>query len=133
VVAGYHWCVADGNAALTYSLDDQLEAVKRVSPDSLLAEADTAIREQNQARAAALVQKYGELNLPDARFQHAPEIRHQRRRRAPRGEVYRTVSESSPERGRPTVGPACWLARVTASEYGKRADGYEEACKLLRV
>ena len=25
------------------------------------------------------------------------------------------------------------LARVTASEYGKRADGYEQACGLLQV
>ena len=25
------------------------------------------------------------------------------------------------------------LARVTASEYGKRADGYEQACGLLQL
>jgi hypothetical protein len=25
------------------------------------------------------------------------------------------------------------LARVTASEYGKRAPGYEDACRLLKV
>ena len=47
---------------------------------------------------------------------------------------YRTVSEEfartrAAYRWRHLVG----LARVTASEYGKRADGYEEACRLLKV
>ena len=66
VVAGYHLVRGGmGTPHWTYSLDSQLEAVKSVGRESLLTEADAAVREQNQARAAALIQRYGELNLPE--------------------------------------------------------------------
>src|SRR5258708_233998 len=136
VVSGSHLLRCGlGTPHWTYHLDDQLEAIKRVSPDSLLAEADTAIREQNQSRAAALVQRYGEQNLPERPvFNMLLKYATSEDRALHAEKYYRTVSEEFARtrpayRWRQLVG----LARVTASEYGKRADGYEEACRLLKV
>ncbi len=135
IVAGYHVARGQSGVKLTYSLAEQLEAAKRVEPSQLLAHADAAIKEKDQAMAAALVQRYGELDLPsrpvfDLMLKYAT-----REDGSLHGEkYYRTVSEEFARirpsfRWRQLVG----LARVTASEYGKRADGYEEACRLLRV
>jgi hypothetical protein len=136
IVGAYHVAVSRYQTnRWTYSLDAQLDEAKKVEAGSLLTEADAAIRAQDQARAAALIQRYGELGRPerpvfDLMLKYATSedgALHAEK-------YYRTVSEEFRR-----VSPAFrWrqlvaLARVTASEYGKRADGYEEACRLLKV
>ena len=136
VVAAYHAARGNWDAPkLNYSLDAQLEEARKVEAAHLLEHADAAIKEKNQALAAALIQRYGELDMPsrpvfDMMLKYATSedgSLHAEK-------YYRTVSEEF-GRTRPSLR---WrhlvgLARVTASEYGKRADGYEEACKLLKV
>jgi hypothetical protein len=136
VVGAYH--VAVGRYQTnhwSYSLDAQLEEAKKVEAGKLLAEADAAIRAQDQARAAALVQRYGDLGRPERPvFDLLLKYATSEDGALHAEKYYRTVSEefrraSAAFRWRQLVG----LARVTASEYGKRADGYEEACRLLKV
>jgi len=112
-----------------------LEQIKASDPDALLREADESIRGNLQAKASAVIQRYGELGHPPRpvfdlllRFAvsedgalHAEKF-------------YRTVSEEFA-----ATGPAFrWrhlvaLARVTASEFGRPAAGMAEARALLKV
>jgi hypothetical protein len=112
-----------------------LEKVKAASPEDLLKEADGAIRENDQARAAAIVHRYGELGHPprqvfDLLLRYA--VSEDGALHAEK--YYRTVAEEFA-----STRPAFrWrqltaLARVTASEFGKPAAGYEEARALLKV
>jgi hypothetical protein len=112
-----------------------LDEIKVTDPEALLREADDAIRGNLQAKAAALIQRYGELG-------HAPRPAFDLLLRYAVSEdgalhaekFYRTVSEEfaitrAPFRWRHVVG----LARVTASEYGRPAPGMAEARALLKV
>jgi hypothetical protein len=109
--------------------------VKQTDPAALLNELDTAIRGSLQARACAIVQRYGELGHPargifDVCLRYATSedgALHAEK-------YYRTVSEEfaatrAAFRWRQLVG----LARVTASEFGRPAPGYAQACELLGV
>ena len=138
IVGAYHLAAATDNSwrqRQPYSVFDKTEAVTEKNSAVLLTSLDGAIREKNQARAAAIVRQYGkeghgsrpvfDLLLRFATSEdgalHAEKY-------------YRTVSE---EFGR-TRKAFRWehvaaLARVTASECGKRAEGYELACDLLKV
>ncbi len=139
IVAGYH--VVQGNGRLNYRNlqpyphSEHAESVRSITADQLLSKLDDAIRSQEQARAAALAHRAGELKMPskpifDLLLKYATSedgALHAEK-------FYRTVSEEF-ARARPAYK---WrhltgLARVTASEYGRRADGYEEACKLLGI
>lgn len=101
----------------------------------LLGSAEEAIRGNLQARASALIHRYGELGLPerpvfDLLLRYA--VSEDGSLHAEK--FYRTVceefSEARPEfRWRHLVG----LARVTASEYGRPAAGVREARGLLGV
>ena len=104
-------------------------------PTHLLAEADAAIRAGDQARACAVVQRYGDLGhaarpVFDLLLKYATSedgSLHAEK-------YYRTVSEEFARtrkvyRWRQLVA----LARVTASEFGFPAAGYTEACHLLKV
>ena len=112
-----------------------LGEIKTSEADSLLRETEEAIRGNLQARASALVHRYGELGHPPRpmfglllRFAvsedgalHAEKF-------------YRTVSEEfaasrAAFRWRHVVA----LARVTASEFGRPAPGIAEARALLKV
>ena len=112
-------------------------------PEALLKELDGAIRENDQFRAMAVAQRYGEAGgqsrpVFDVLLQYA--ISEDGRLHSEK--YYRTVTEEFT-----TTRPAFrWrqvvaLARVTASMYGfsqqdkkeGRAPGYEEACRLLKV
>ena len=149
MVAAYHAC-AQGGASRSrsfespaYPTDEHRSLVKVADPAGLLAETDDAIRHNDQGRAAAAVQIYGERGhdveavfklmlkysvSEDGRL-HGEKYYHTVR------EEYRTIRPAF--RWRQVVG----LARVTASAYGYdredqhgfRAAGYEEACKLLGV
>jgi hypothetical protein len=118
-----------------YPWPEHREAVRAEGPAALLAEAEAAIRAQDQARACAVVHRYGELDHPSRpvfdlllRFATSEDGSLHAEK------YYRTVREEfararRPFRWRQLVA----LARVTASEYGRTADGYEEACRLLKV
>jgi len=110
-----------------------LEQIKTTDPESLLREADEGIRGNLQARAGAIIHRYGELG-------HAPRPVFDlllgyaiSEDGALHGEkFYRTASEEFQSaraafRWRYLVG----LARVTASEYGRPAAGVREARAIL--
>ena len=89
----------------------------------------------HSARACAIVQRYGELHLPsrpvfDLMLKYA--VSEDGALHAEK--YYRTVSEEFA-----ATRPAFqWrqlaaLARVTASEHGYPAPGYEQACQLLKT
>ena len=112
-----------------------IQEVKSTSPEGLLGDTEEAIHGNLQARASALVQRYGELG-------HAPRPMFDLLLRYAISEdgalhaekFYRTVSEEfaaarSAFRWRHLVA----LARVTASEYGRPAAGVSEAKALLKV
>ena len=116
-------------------LPRHVEQIKSTDADALLREIDEAVRQNLQARAAAIVHRYGELG-------HAPRPVFDLMLRYAISEdgalhaekFYRTVTEEF-RSTRPTFR---WrqlvaLARVTASEYGRPAPGMVEARELLKV
>lgn len=118
-----------------YPLMEHLAAVKEQDSALLLREADAAIHAQDQMHACAVVQRYGDLGHPaqpmfDLLLRYA--ISEDGSLHAEK--FYRTVREEF-GRGRKAFR---WrhvvaLARVTASEYGRPASGYQESCRLLKV
>jgi hypothetical protein len=109
------------------------ERVKTADPAALLRETEAAIKNRDQAFAAALVARYGELGQPagpvfDLMLKYG--VSEDGALHAEK--YYRTVMEefasSRPAfRWRQLVG----LARVTASEFGNPAPGYDQALRLL--
>jgi hypothetical protein len=114
---------------------DHLEQVRQIAADDLLAEAELAIRGNDQARACALVYRYGELDRPprplfDILLRYA--VSEDGALHAEK--YYRTVTEEFAStrktfRWRQVVA----LARVTASECGRPAPGYVELRDLLKI
>lgn len=116
-------------------LSEQLQQITAKDGEALLNETEAAIKAKDQAHAAALIHRYGELQLParpalDLMLRYACSedgSLHAEK-------YYRTASEEFA-----TIRPAFrWrqlvaLARVTASEYGFGSPGYLEASKLLKV
>jgi len=116
-----------------YPYAEQLEGVRAEDAKSLLAQAEEAIRANEQARACAVVHRYGELKLPDRPvFDLLLKYACSEDGALHAEKYYRTVSEEYT-----TFRPAFrWrqlvaLARVTASEYGYPAPGYNESRELL--
>ena len=114
---------------------EHLEKITATEPDVLLRNLHGAIREQDQAMACAIVHRYGELGH-DAEpvFGVLLEYATSEDGALHAEKYYSTVRDEftatrKPLRGRQLVA----LARVTASEYGNRAPGYDEACRLLNV
>jgi hypothetical protein len=138
VVAGYHLMAPTGRIwkeLPAYPFAEHKTEVKAKEAKGLLRELEGAIRDNHQAHAVATVQQYGVLGAParplfDILLRYATSedgTLHAEK-------YYRTVSEEF-GRTRPAYR---WdhlmaLARVTASEFGKRAEGYEQACGLLNV
>jgi hypothetical protein len=118
-----------------YPRPEHLEKVRGVSADRLLAELESAIRDKDQARAAALAHRVG-AETADAKgvlalcrkyavsedgALHAEKY-------------YRTTShEFAATRPAFRWRQLVALARVTASAYGQPAPGLDEARKLLKV
>jgi hypothetical protein len=116
-------------------LPAHLEKITARDAEAVLHDADAAIQAKDQAGAAALVHRYGELKLPerpvfDLLLRYAC---------SEDGDLhaekyYRAVCEEFA-----TIRPAFrWrqlvaLARVTASEYGHPSPGYIEATRLLKL
>lgn len=134
IVGAYHTAGQAGRATeQPYPPAEHLEQVRGKDPKTLLASADSAIREKDQFRASAIIGRYGELG-------HAPRPVFDLLLRYATSEFgalhaekyYRTVSEEFVKtraafRWRQLVAQA----RVTASEYGNQAAGYQEARELL--
>jgi hypothetical protein len=137
LICGAYHTAGQNNGKLKepYPPAEQLEKIKAKDGETLLRDAEDAIKSNDQARAAALVHCYGELKLPerpifDLLLRYA--VSEDGALHAEK--YYRTVSEefgkSRPAfRWRQLVA----LARVTASEHGFPAPGYAEACRLLKV
>lgn len=118
-----------------YPREEARERITARAPEVLLAEAQEAIRGRDQARAAAAIQRYGELGHParaalDVLLRYA--VSEDGALHAEK--YYRTAVEDfaatrAPFRWRHLVG----LARVTASAHGYPAPGMEEARRVLGV
>jgi hypothetical protein len=136
IVGAYHTAGQSGGLNKEPNpLPEHLEKIKAKDADTLLGDTESAIKERDQARAAALVHRYGELALPerpvfDLLLRYA--VSEDGALHAEK--YYRTVTEEFAAmrpafRWRELVA----LARVTASESGFPAAGYAEACRLLKV
>lgn len=118
-----------------YPREDAREQVRTVAADRLLPDLEDAIRNRNQVRAAALVQRYGESNqqprpLWDLLLRYG--ISEDGALHAEK--FYRTVTEEfSSTRAAFRWRHLIALARVTASEHGYAAPGHVDACRLLGV
>jgi hypothetical protein len=134
IVGAFHTA---GQTSMTtkdpYPYAKLLDEIDSKDGTKLLGQAEEAIRGKDQARACAVVHRYGELNLPerpvfDLLLKYA--VSEDGALHAEK--YYRTVSEEFVTmrpafRWRQLVG----LARVTASEYGFPAPGVQEARGLL--
>jgi len=114
---------------------EHLEKIKAKDTAGLLAELDGAVRTNDQAQAAAVTHRYGELGF-DARKLFDVLLRYATSEDGAlhAEKFYRTTSDEFAT-ARPVFKwrHAVALARVTASEHGRKAPGYEDACKLLKV
>jgi hypothetical protein len=135
IVGAYHTAGQSQGRSHAYPFTEHLEKVQPTDAARLLQETEAAVKNQDQARACALVHRYGTLGHParpvfDLLLSYG--ISQDGALHAEK--YYRTVAEEFT-----TIRPAFrWreltaLARVTASEYGTPAPGYAEACGLLKV
>jgi len=116
-------------------VESQLKAVKTTDPDGLLREANEAIRGNLQAHASAIIARYGQLGHdPRAVFDLLIRYAVSEDGSLHAEKFYRTASEEFAStrpayRWRHLVA----LSRVTASEYGRPADGMAQARELLKA
>jgi hypothetical protein len=136
IVGAFHTAgQSRGQRKTPHPLPEQLEQIRSTDPAALLRDAEDAIRHKDQARACALVHRYGELGhtarpVFDLLLRYA--VSEDGALHAEK--YYRTVTEEFAATRRAFR----WrhleaLARVTASEYGFPAPGYAEACRLLKT
>lgn len=112
-----------------------LKSVTSTDPGVLLVELDGAIREKNQELVCGIVRRYCDLGHPhrgvlDLLLGYATS-----EDGALHAEKYYRTTTDELGRARPAhqTRQLVALARVTASEFGTPAPGYEEACGLLKV
>ena len=143
IVAGYHVAIHTPFKGDSYPLAEHRAAIKASDKEGLLAEAEDAVRHNDQGRAAAAIALFGEKGgTPEAVYERMLKYTISEDGRLHGEKYFQTVMEEYKTtrpafRWRQIVG----LARVTASAYaydredkhGKRAPGYEEACKMLKV
>jgi hypothetical protein len=144
IVAAYHAGIQSPPFQTpAYPTDEHQALVKPRDATGLLAETDDAIRHNDQGRAAAAIQIYGENGYPvDAALELMLKYAVSEDGRLHGEKYFQTVREEFATtrpafRWRQVVG----LARVTSSAYGYnredkhgfRAAGYEDACQLLGV
>lgn len=136
IVGAYHTAGQSGGLnERPYPFDKDLEKIHALDPDAILAETESAIRANDQARATALVARYGDLGRPprpvfDLLLKYA--ISEDGALHAEK--YYRTVTEEfAATRPAYRWRQLAALARVTASEFGHPAPGVADARRLLRV
>jgi hypothetical protein len=136
IVAAYHTA---GQTSMTtpepFAYSDLQDEITAVELADLLGLANEAIQSNDQALACAVADRYGQLNLHsrpmfDLFLNYA--VSEDGALHAEK--YYRTVTEEFSTtrpafRGRQLVA----LARVTASEHGFPAPGYQQACELLGI
>jgi hypothetical protein len=136
IVGAFHTAgQSGGQLKQPHPLPEQLEKIRTKDAAALVRDTEDAIKQKDQARACALVHRYGEQGH-DARpvFDLLLKYGVSQDGALHAEKYYRTVTEEFA-----TTRPAFrWrqlvtLARVTTSEYGFPAPGYEEACRLLKV
>jgi hypothetical protein len=116
-------------------LQQHLQQIKMTDAEGLVREADECIRQNLQARAAAVVHRYGELgHAPRPMFDLLLRFAVSEDGALHAEKYYRTASEEfagtrTAFRWRQLVA----LARVTASEYGRPAPGMAEARQVLKI
>lgn len=136
IVGAFHTGGQSGRSnAKPYPFAEQLAEVKTVDAKTLLQEAEAAIRAKEQFHAAALVTRYGQLGN-DARpvFDLLLKFATSEDGALHAEKYYHTVAaEFASTRPAFRWGQLVALARVTASEFGHKSAGYEEAKKLLNV
>lgn len=136
IVGAYHTAGQFGRLnKVFYPLPEHMEKVAVKDQAGILRELDGAIREKDQFRAMALVVQYGRLShairpMYDLLLKYS--ISEDGALHAEK--YYQTVVEEY-ENTRPAFR---WrqlvaLSRVVASEYGRPAPGYAQACELLKV
>ena len=116
-------------------LTRHVENLKTTDPGALLRELDEAVRGNLQARASAVVQRYGQLgHEPRAVFDRLRSYAISEDGALHAEKFFRTVTEEFAAT-RPAFRwrQLCALARVTASECGRPAPGVAEAKALLKV
>lgn len=117
-----------------YPTEEHLALVRGMTPEALLAEAEAAIRDNDQSRACAAVERYGRLSpAPRPVFDLLLKYAISQDGALHAEKYYRTATDefavSRPAyRWRQVVA----LTRVTASAYGRPAPGMEEAARLLQ-
>lgn len=136
ICGAYHTAGQNGGQTKElYPTAEHLGKIETKDADRLLQLAEAAIKEKNQAGAAALIHVYGEQGhsarpVFDLLLRYA--VSEDGALHAEK--YYRTVTEEFAStrpafRWRQLVA----LARVTASEYGQPAPGYAEARRLLKL
>jgi hypothetical protein len=126
---------SERSTSAPYPFDEHLAGVREERAEALISQADEAIRNKEQFRAAAIVKRYGQLGYSERpmfnlmlRFAtsedgalHAEKYYHTAR--------VEFLSTRKAFRWNQLVA----LARVTASEYGRTSQGYIDAKDLLGV
>lgn len=136
IVGAYH--TAGQSGMMGKSLHPRPELVEKVTakePGRLLAELEGAIKEKDQARAAAIVYRYGQLGHA-AKGVFGTLLRYAiSEDGALHAEKYWQTVQEEYAGDRPAFRwrQVVALARVTASEYGYPAPGRDEARRLLKV
>lgn len=118
-----------------YPFAEHLEAIKTEDAKTLLGETEEAVRAKDQLRAAALVSRYGQLgHQPRPVFDVLLKFATSEDGALHAEKYYHTVSsEFLATRSAFRWGQLVALARVSASEFGHKSAGYEEAKKMLHV
>ncbi len=143
IVGAHHICKEGRLSAAPYPLESHLESVQDTDSGALLRVLDEAVRDNDQGRACAAVQRYAEHgHCEEDVFNVLRKYAISEDGRLHGEKYYITVREEFANtrpayRWRHLVG----LARATASAYGyslddqpgHRAPGYEEACHILGV
>ncbi len=143
IVAAYHSASHTPHPGDAYPLEEHRQTIKATDAAGLLAECEDAVKANDQGRASAAIQIYGENGFPvDGVFQTLIKYTISEDGRLHGEKFFHTVGEEF----RTTRAAFRWrqitaLARVTASSFGYNrqdeqgfhAAGYEDACKLLGV
>ena len=136
IVGAFHTAGQAGRSnKQPYPTPEQLALVRTEDPAALIRDAEAAIREKDQFRAAAIVARYGQLGHEPRRvFDLLLKFATSEDGALHAEKYYHTVSsEFAVMRPAFRWGQLVALARVSASECGHKSAGYEEAKKLLNV
>jgi hypothetical protein len=135
VVAFHTGGQSDRSNKEPYPFAEHLAEIRDEDPVRVLAETESAIRANDQFRAAAAMARYGQLGYePRPAFDLLLKFATSEDGALHAEKYYQTTSaEFAATRRAFRWRQLVALARVTASEHGHKSAGYEEAKKLLGV